>query len=94
MDLVGKKEEDYQQLLRSHFPNIEIIVSKKADSIFPIVGAASICAKVTRDKRMREWEFEEDGFGVLAKEMGCGYPNGWFLNKCPIFHINLFIQIH
>lgn len=50
-------------------------VAKKADAIYPIVSAASICAKVSRDKTIQNWKFSEkvespvDGFGS-------GYPNG------------------
>lgn len=78
IDLVGSKEEKYQQFLKSHFPSLKITVSKKADSIFPIVGAASIAAKVTRDQLLSNWSFLESGFS--KEELGSGYPSGLFIS--------------
>lgn len=76
VDTVGKPEK-YQEYLKSIFPNLNITVAKKADSTYPIVSAASICAKVTRDHALKVWKFTE---GVEVKEFGSGYPGGKYLS--------------
>ncbi|XP_068633924.1 ribonuclease H2 subunit A isoform X2 [Battus philenor] len=48
-------------------------VAKKADSIYPIVSAASIVAKVTRDHALKVWNFKE-GLDMDSTQFGSGYP--------------------
>lgn len=71
VDTVGKPEK-YQLKLELIFPGIKITVAKKADSTYPIVSAASICAKVSRDHALRAWQFRE---GENESSYGSGYPN-------------------
>lgn len=90
LDTVGDPQK-YQKKLEEKFSfaNLEIVVSKKADSIFKVVSAASIVAKVTRDKILDNWKFIEPIKPV--GELGSGYPadpktKEWLqLNKDPVF---------
>ena len=54
MDTVGDPAK-YQTLLQDTFPHVKVTVSKKADSLFPIVSAASICAKVSEGRGSEGW---------------------------------------
>jgi len=71
VDTVGPPEK-YQAKLEGIFPGISITVAKKADSLYPCVSAASICAKVARDHALGDWQFQEGG--DLAGPWGSGYP--------------------
>ena len=54
--------------------DIEIISESKADDTYPVVSAASICAKVTRDHLLVDWEFKEKTSVPYSRVFGCGYP--------------------
>lgn len=87
VDTVGNPDS-YAQKFRSAFPTLQkVVVAKKADATYRIVGAASIVAKTTRDRHIREWVFPElqrseqltMGHGNaqidFAAEKGSGYPS-------------------
>ena len=49
VDTVGPPEK-YQAKLQEIFPAQKVTVAKKADSLYPCVSAASICAKVCQNQ--------------------------------------------
>lgn len=60
--------------LSARFPGIQFTVCSKADSIYPIVGAASIGAKVTRDALVEGWTHVESR-RQWSGALGSGYPS-------------------
>ncbi|KAI9202596.1 ribonuclease-like protein H2 large subunit [Polychytrium aggregatum] len=72
VDTVGPPAS-YQKKLEDLFPGIKVRVEKKADAKFPVVSAASICAKVTRDAVLHGWTFVERDLSI-SKNFGSGYP--------------------
>lgn len=64
-----------QEKLSEIFPEFKVTVAKKADAIYPVVSAASICAKVSRDRALKVWTFQE-GLEATPNDFGSGYPNG------------------
>ena len=76
VDTVGKPEI-YQKKFEEKFKMFDIVftVTTKADSKFPVVSAASIVAKVTRDRILENWVFQESLKTLnLSREFGSGYP--------------------
>ena len=63
----------YQAKIQRIFPGIAITVTKKADSLFPVVSAASVAAKVTRDMNLHWFNKNMDVF--KGKLLGSGYPS-------------------
>ncbi|XP_053186964.1 ribonuclease H2 subunit A [Scomber japonicus] len=96
VDTVGPAEK-YEAKLSQLFPGIEVTVRPKADSLFPIVSAASICAKVARDRVVKGWNFAED-LGDVDADYGSGYPGdpktkAWLLKYLdPVFGYPQFVR--
>ncbi|KAG7281622.1 hypothetical protein CRUP_019134 [Coryphaenoides rupestris] len=96
VDTVGPAEK-YEEKLSQRFPGLQVTVRPKADSLFPIVSAASICAKVARDHAVKDWNFPED-LGDVDTDYGSGYPGdpktkAWLLKYLdPVFGYPQFIR--
>ncbi|XP_062304416.1 ribonuclease H2 subunit A [Osmerus eperlanus] len=96
VDTVGPAEK-YQDKLSQRFPGVEVTVRPKADSLFPIVSAASICAKVARDHAVKDWNFSED-LGDVDTDYGSGYPGdpktkAWMAKYLdPVFGYPQFVR--
>ena len=72
VDTVGPPAT-YQAKLKKLFPTIDITVTKKADSIYPIVSTASVVAKVTRDLNLK---YANQHINLLKNHaLGSGYPS-------------------
>lgn len=80
IDTIGRPEI-YQKKLERIFPTTMITVAKKADSLYPCVSAASVCAKVTRDAALEVCyqsyvvEAGSDTPAAAAQGWGSGYPS-------------------
>ncbi|CAI9091369.1 OLC1v1026389C1 [Oldenlandia corymbosa var. corymbosa] len=72
VDTVGDPEK-YRIKLSERFPSIKFVVAKKADSLYPVVSGASIVAKVTRDRALRDWVLDETAENI-NRNFGSGYP--------------------
>jgi ribonuclease HII len=73
VDAADVNEVRFGRDILAQLPKKPTMVSKhKADDIYPIVGAASILAKTTRDEHIRQiaHEFEQK----LQLPLGSGYP--------------------
>ncbi|KAH8178280.1 ribonuclease HII domain-containing protein [Sarocladium implicatum] len=98
VDTVGPPAT-YQAKLQRFFPTAKITVAKKADSLYPCVSAASVCAKVTRDAALEVLykargdvsSAAENGEEEEGMAWGSGYPSdarctSWMRsNMHPVF---------
>lgn len=63
----------HKDRLSERFPGVRFVVETKADATYPIVSAASIVAKVTRDRALKDFVFEEE---LPASGAAAGGDNG------------------
>jgi len=69
LDCPSTNIEKYKSYIQAKLQNIDLIVEHKADDKYLIVGAASIIAKVTRDRLIEEIK---KNIGI---DFGSGYPS-------------------
>eukprot|EP00392_Amoebophrya_sp_AT5.2_P015707 g15923.t1 len=70
VDTVGDPER-YQRILKDAFPQIPtVVVAKKADSLYKIVSAASVVAKVVRDGLLEHHQFSEERVQEVQEHPG------------------------
>ncbi len=70
VDSASTDEKKFAQMLnRRSNPNVDIVSEHGADDEYPIVSAASILAKVERDRKVKEISKR------FGKEIGSGYPS-------------------
>jgi len=70
VDAVDVDEIEFKRsILRELSFEVEIVSQHNADDLFPVVGAASILAKVRRDSEVRKIEAE------IGEPIGSGYPS-------------------
>ena len=70
VDSADVNEFDFRRSIATHLNfEVEIVSKHEADDLFPVVSAASILAKVTRDAEMRKIEEE------LGTKIGSGYSH-------------------
>eukprot|EP01128_Nolandella_sp_AFSM9_P000203 TRINITY_DN10381_c0_g1_i1.p1 TRINITY_DN10381_c0_g1~~TRINITY_DN10381_c0_g1_i1.p1 ORF type:complete len:289 (-),score=59.31 TRINITY_DN10381_c0_g1_i1:106-849(-) len=88
VDAVGRCAP-YQRKLNRLFPGIKCTVAEKADDLYPVVSAASICAKVIRDMEIHHHVFPEEN--ITKRNFGSGYfadpkAKKWWASQVePIF---------
>lgn len=80
----------HKERLSQKFPGIQFTVCPKADAIYPIVSAASIAAKVWRDRALEALHGTVEG-GKKSQGLCSGYPGdaetkAWLKNHVtPVF---------
>ncbi len=67
IDAADVKEKRFGFVFETEFPQARVISKHKADEIYPVVSAASIIAKVQRDKEIQK----------ISKETGIDFGSGY-----------------
>ncbi len=71
LDLPSTSKKFLEELTHAVRKNVDLIAEHKADEKYPVVSAASIIAKVTRDKEMEKIKEKYSRYG----DIGSGYPS-------------------
>ena len=84
IDAADVKEKRFQEhILEDLSIKTKIIAKHKADEIFPVVSAASIIAKVTRDKEISSLrdKYGDFGSGYLSDKKTISFLKNWIKNR-------------
>lgn len=89
LDCPSNNIKKYADYLKQRLPKgLELIAEHKADVKYPVVSAASILAKVTRDREIQKLQ------ETISEPIGSGYPSDpvtcEFLKHCHKTHKHLF----
>jgi len=68
IDAADVNEKRFGLVFKKEFPRTKIVSKHKADRYFPVVSAASIIAKVERDREIESLSLE------MSEDIGSGYP--------------------
>lgn len=68
LDCPSNNVKAYKSYVKKKLPKIEVIAEHKADENYPVVAAASILAKVTRDREIEKIKAK------IGQDFGSGYP--------------------
>ncbi len=86
VDAIEANEAKVKEKLKALFSRkVKLTAKNKADVKYPVVGAASICAKVTRDKRVAAYrqKFGDLGSGYPADPRTQAFLRKWAKTKKP-----------
>ena len=85
LDAADANEDEFERMVQSHLKRKVQITSKhKADDTYPVVSAASIIAKVNRDRSVRAIEREIGrpiGSGYTSDPKTVSFLNSWISEK-------------
>lgn len=88
IDTVGNPNS-YKRKLEREFPGVQFVVESKADANYAPCSAASVVAKVMRDRMLESWKYSESSSGFdcdITRDFGSGYPSD---PKCKTWMENL-----
>ena len=90
IDCIDIKPKRFKAEIETYKENLKVVAEHKADDKYVIVSAASIVAKVERDKEIQKINKE------VEEEIGSGYPSDpktiAFLKKIPYEDLPYFVR--
>jgi len=73
IDSAGNDSKEFGEMIKKNLKYGEVICEHKADENYPVVSAASIIAKVERDRQIKK--ISEELEKIINKPLGSGYPS-------------------